>query len=65
MPVRIMSATVQYVLTEFNERQEPINEFVSQPIRVFRVVHPDIWQFGDAQAFPKAVPPAHDEPPTV
>ena len=65
MPVRIMSATVQYVLTEFNDTGDPINEFISQPVRVFRVVHPDIWTHGDAQAFPKAESPAHVEPVTV
>ena len=56
MPVRIVSAVVEYLLTEYNETGDPIAEFKSQPVRVFRVVHPDIWAHGDAQAFPKAEP---------
>ena len=54
MAVRIASAIVEYLLTEYNETGEPIAEYKSQPVRVFRVVHPDIWAHGDAQAFPKA-----------
>ena len=65
MAVRIASAIVEYLLTEYNETGEPIAEYKSQPVRVFRVVHPDIWTHGDAQAFPKAESPAHVEPVTV
>lgn len=56
MAVRIASAIVEYLLTEYNDTGDPIAEFKSQPVRVFRVVHPDIWAHGDAQAFPKAEP---------
>ncbi len=60
MAVRIASAVVRYVLTEFNETGEPINEFLSQECRVFRVVHPDIWAHGDALAFPPKDQPQPD-----
>ena len=58
--LRIMSATVQYVLTESNEQGEPIREFISQPVRVFRAVHGDIWLHGDRQAFPDQAMTAED-----
>ena len=53
---KIATAIVQYVITTRDDQGEPINEQVSQPIRLFRVVHPDIWAHGDKQAFPP--PPA-------
>ncbi len=49
---RIATAIVQYVITTRDDQGEPIDESVSQPIRLFRVVHPDIWAHGDKQAFP-------------
>lgn len=56
---KIATAIVQYVLTTRDDTGEPIDEAISQPIRVFRVVHPDIWAHGDAQAFP---PPEKSAP---
>lgn len=56
MATRIMSAIIQYVLTTSNEHGEPIDEAISQPIRVFRVVHPDVWAHGDRRAFAPTVP---------
>lgn len=57
MAVRIVSATVQYVLSETNDQGELIAEYLSQPLRVFRAVHSDIWAHGDKQAFPDQKPP--------
>jgi hypothetical protein len=56
MSVRIVSAEIQYLLTEYNADGDPINELRSQTVRVFRAIHPDIWAHGDSQAFPKDAP---------
>lgn len=62
MPVRIVSAEIKYILTEYNEKHDPIAEFISQPVRVFRAIHPDIWTHGDKQAFGPNIPQP-DPPP--
>lgn len=54
MAKRIVSAIVQYVITETDANGEPIGEEISQPIRQFRAIHQDIWARGDKLAFPPA-----------
>ena len=40
---RIEAIVMQAVLTTYNDKGEPINEEQSQPIKVFRAAHMDIW----------------------
>lgn len=58
MAKRIRVAIVQYIIADFDDAGEPIGEELSQPVRVFRVVHPDVWAHGDRLAFPPAAPPS-------